>query len=71
LGIQYISGLYKDVNNGLKEEYLLLNLRLTYRAGHMFSLFIRGENLLDRTYEIIAGYTMPGTTLDGGFSLTF
>jgi outer membrane cobalamin receptor len=37
----------------------------------MFSLFIRGENLLDRTYEIIAGYTMPGTTLDGGFSLTF
>lgn len=71
LGIQYISGLYKDVNNGLKEEYLLLNLRLTYRASRMFSLFVRGGNLLDIDYEIISGYTMPGSTFDGGLSLTF
>jgi iron complex outermembrane receptor protein len=32
-------------------------------------LFVKGENLLDQSYEINDGYPMPGITAFGGVSI--
>lgn len=66
-GIQYIDGLYTLINpEPKKERFLLWNARVNFRATEILGLFIRGENLLDQTYEINAGYPMPGITFFGG-----
>ncbi|MFA5650602.1 MAG: TonB-dependent receptor [Proteiniphilum sp.] len=67
-GLQYIGGLYTDVapEEPLKEDFLLWNARLNYKLTEAVSLFVKGENLLDQTYEINAGYPMPGITFFGG-----
>ena len=71
-GIQYLGNLYTTVNpEQIKENALLLNARIIYQAFKWMNFFVRGENLLDREYEINAGYPMPGITLFGGIGLVF
>ena len=66
-GMQYIGGLYTAVMSEIKKEsFLLWNARANYRLTDAVSLFVKGENLLDQTYEINAGYPMPGATFFGG-----
>ncbi len=66
-GVQYIGGLYTAVMSEIKKEsFLLWNARANYRLTDAVSLFVKGENLLDQTYEINAGYPMPGATFFGG-----
>ena len=69
---QYLGNLYTTVNpEQIKENALLLNARINYQAFDWMNFFVRGENLLDREYEINAGYPMPGITLFGGIGLVF
>lgn len=68
-GIQYINGLYTSVNPVIREDFLLWNLRGSYRLCSLVNLFVRGENLLAQNYEINAGFPMPKATVIGGIHL--
>jgi len=70
-GVQYVSGLYTSVNPETKENFVLWNLRGSYRLCPFAHLFVRGENLLAQRYQINAGYPMPGATIMGGINLNF
>ncbi|MDE5578511.1 MAG: TonB-dependent receptor [Alistipes sp.] len=75
-GVQYVEGLYTEVKVGgsgrcEQENFVLWNLRGSFRVGRLLELFVRGENLLARRYEINAGYPMPKATVLGGVDLHF
>lgn len=71
-GVDYIDGLYTQVSPTERtESFLLWNLRASFRVTPWLSLWARGENLLNQTYEINAGYPMPGITAMGGVQLNF
>ncbi|HIR37155.1 MAG TPA: TonB-dependent receptor [Candidatus Limisoma gallistercoris] len=71
-GIQYIAGLYTAVgDNPQTENFVLWNVRGSFRATEWLSLWARGENLLAQRYEINAGYPMPKATFEGGVHFEF
>ena len=71
-GVQYVEGLYTSVGeNENKENFVLWNLRASFRACKWLDIWARGENLLAQEYEINAGYPMPGATIMAGFNLSF
>ncbi len=71
-GIQYIAGLYTVVgDNSQTEDFVLWNVRGSFRATEWLSVWARGENLLAQRYEINAGYPMPKATFEGGVHLEF
>jgi len=72
LGLQHIENLYTAVgDNETKESFYLLNASITFAAMRNASLWVRGENLLAKSYEINLGYPMPRATFMGGVSLNF
>ena len=71
-GVQYVEGLYTSVGeNEDKENFVLWNLRASFRACKWLDIWARGENLLAQEYEINVGYPMPGATVMAGFNLSF
>lgn len=71
-GLQYLGNLYTAViPDPVKENALLLNARINFRALDRMNIFMRGENLLNHEYEINEGYPMPGATVFGGINLVF
>lgn len=71
-GIQYIAGLYTAVgDNPQTENFVLWNVRGSFRATEWLSLWARGENLFAQRYEINAGYPMPKATFAGGVHFEF
>ena len=71
-GLQYIAGLYTTVKpKQVKENYVLWNVRGSYRLCSFADIFVKGENLLAQRYEINAGYPMPNATFMGGVNLSF
>lgn len=69
-GIQYIAGLYTAVGETpVMEDFVLWNLRASFRVMRWLELWVRGENLLAQKYEIVAGYPMPGATVSGGINV--
>jgi len=70
--LQYINGLYKEVGeNEQKENFCLLNASVNFAVTKGLSLWVRGDNLLNQEYEILAGYPMPGITFMGGIDWKF
>ena len=60
----------EDANSAaITENYGLLNAKVSYRPTKWMELFVKGENLTDKTYRIVNGYPMPGITIFGGISL--
>lgn len=51
--------------------YPLLTLQASWRASRRTSFFVLADNLLNRRYEVLPGYIMPGANAAGGFTLTF
>lgn len=75
-GMQYINNLYTQVatsgkGENIQENFLLWNLRASYRLSNAASVWARGGNLLGQRYEINAGYPMPKITLMVGVHLVF
>ena len=71
-GVQYIAGLFTAVGDQPEtEDFVLWNLRASFRACKWLDIWARGENLLAQKYEINAGYPMPGATIMAGFNLSF
>lgn len=70
-GLQYISGLYTSVSPVVKENFVLWNLRASFRLTQWMDIWARGENLLAQKYEINTGYPMPRTTVMAGVNVHF
>lgn len=71
-GVQYVAGLYtSSEERSKKETFVLWNLRGQYSVSKKLGLWVRGENLLARKYEINAGYPMPRATVMGGINVKF
>lgn len=71
-GLQYIAGLYTAVGEDeSKEDFVLWNLRASFRISQWLDIWVRGENLLAQRYEINAGYPMPQATVMAGVNLNF
>jgi len=51
--------------------YTGATLRLGYPLGEHSTVFAVVDNLLDRRYEFLPGYPMPGINATGGFTLKF
>jgi iron complex outermembrane receptor protein len=71
-GLQLIDKLYLSTGeNARTSNYTLLNTRVAYHPVKWAGLFVKGDNLLSRSYETMAGFPMPGATFTGGISLDF
>lgn len=69
-GMQVIDNLYLVTGaNPVKESYALVNAKVSYRLARVLTLFVKGENLTDRDYQIMDGFPMPGITLFGGLNI--
>lgn len=68
-GLQYVAGLYTSTSPVQKENFLLWNVRSSFKVCKWLDLWARGENLLAQEYEINAGYPMPGVTVVAGFDI--
>ena len=69
-GLQYVGRLYTSVGEApTTEDFVLWNVRASYRLCPYARLFVRGENLLAQRYEVMLGYPMPKATFLGGISL--
>ncbi|MGD8780286.1 MAG: TonB-dependent receptor [Ignavibacteria bacterium] len=69
LGLQNIINLITLTNPQVtKESYTLLNANISYKINSNFDVFIKGENLLDESYQINYDYPMPGITFFGGLN---
>lgn len=68
---QYIDEMYSVTgDNAVKENYGLVNAKVSFRPTKQLELFVKGENLTDKKYEIMRGYPMPGTTILGGVNIS-
>lgn len=70
-GIQYVKGLYTDLDTATKENFVLWDMQGSFKATNYLSFYVRGENLLAQRYEINAGYPMPKATFMGGVNINF
>lgn len=73
IGAQVIDELILSArnNNVQTDSYTLVDARASYRALEWLDVFVKGDNLLARKYETIAGYPMPRATFMGGVSMNF
>lgn len=53
------------------DAYWLLDLALNFRLSAHLKLTLRGENLLDETYQEVLGYATPGRSGFGGIRVAF
>lgn len=71
-GVQYINGLYTAVGEDESQEnFVLWNLRASFRVLKWLNVWAHGENLLAQKYEINAGYPMPRATVMAGLNINF
>lgn len=70
-GLQYIAGLYTQTDPAVTKDFVLWNVRASFRATRWLDIWARGENLLAQRYEINAGYPMPRATVMAGVNLNF
>ena len=68
-GFNCIYGLYTSVSPRATENYVLWNMRGSFRVSKRLDIWARGENLLAQKYEINAGYPMPRATVTGGINI--
>lgn len=70
-GLQYIAGLHTQTDPAVTEDFVLWNVRASFRATRWLDIWARGENLLAQRYEINAGYPMPRATIMAGVNFNF
>ena len=70
-GLQYVAGLYTELETDITENFVLWNINGSYRVVEWLSLYLKGENILAQRYEIMKGYPMPKATFMGGININF
>ncbi len=68
-GIQYVCGLYTATAPMNTEDFVLWNVRASFRVCNWLEIWVRGENLLAQNYQINDGYPMPKATAIGGIKV--
>ncbi len=71
LALRQISKLYTSLDPQTAENYTLLNLHATWKIAPTLQLQGSLRNLLDQSYQINAGYPMPGINWRIGFRWHF
>lgn len=72
LAAQYVGSSFEDVANAVElDEYVLVDLRASYRASDSLELYGRLENLFDEQYETTRRYGTPGRGVYAGFRVEF
>lgn len=67
-GLRGTGGLH--VYDGMEhQDYVLLNMKLTYNACRFLDVFATLDNITNTHYTIIRGYDMPGFTAMGGIRI--
>ena len=64
--LQYVNGLYTNTTTLSTQNYLMASAKANYRLSQQWSVFLLGNNLLNTSYEIMEGYTMPGISFMTG-----
>ena len=63
---------YEDPENSIKMGgYAILNLTAEWAIDPRFTLFVRGNNVFDKNYELAAGYSTGGATVFAGLRAQF
>lgn len=70
-GLQYVVGLYKELDPEETEDFLLWNVRGSFRVLDGFDVWVKGENLLAQRYEINTGFPMPKAMVMAGVNIKF
>jgi outer membrane cobalamin receptor len=71
LSIQHVEGMYgSDNSQKLLENYTNIGAKISVRALPQFFINLSAENLLDKNYQTILGYPMPGKTFSVGINWT-
>jgi vitamin B12 transporter len=68
---QYVS---KRYDSSLKRDispYSIVNLKGSYELHKNLAIYVRIDNLLDKSYEEAAGYGTPGISAYGGIKVTY
>ena len=68
---QYVSRRHDSSLNRDLGGYSLVNLKGSYALLKNLSLFVRIDNLFDKSYEEAAGYGTPGISAFGGVKVSF
>jgi len=69
-GVQVIDKLYLATGeNEQISNYTLVDARASYRAVKWLDIFVKGDNLLAKKYETMAGYPMPRATVMAGINV--
>lgn len=68
---QYVSQKYDSSLNQNISPYSLVNLKGTYLVYKNLSIFARIDNLLNASYEEVAGYGTPGISAYAGIKVLF
>lgn len=67
----FVSRRFDSTANRDMSPYSLVNMRGSYLLCKNSSLFVRIDNLLDKSYEEAAGYGTPGISAFGGVKVSF
>ncbi len=71
-GLMQVCGLYTAIGeNSTTKDFTLLNATVGYATSKHARLWIKGENLLARKYEYMAGMPMPRATFMCGVNVEF
>lgn len=68
---QYVSKRYDSSLNRDLSPYSIVNLKGSYAVHKNLAVFVRIDNLLDESYEEVAGFGTPGISAFGGVKVTF
>jgi len=72
LNLKQVSKLYGDDYKKYElPDYTLLNSRITYSLINNVKLYASGDNLFNKSYQTMYGYTMPGRTYTVGINLVY
>lgn len=75
VNMQSVLDLYTNITTETKENYTLLNAKVSYlfgsRTANGLNLFVKGENLTATSYSINEGFPMPKAIFMGGVEITF
>lgn len=64
LGYQIVDKLYLvSGNSPITKSYTLLDAKFAYQLFQYVNIFVKGENLMNRDYQVLNGYPMPKATV--------
>jgi len=69
---QWTGTRFHDAANTIKvKPYFLLNFNVTKKIKENYSVFISLDNLLNKEYQIVKEYPIPGLSVNGGMKVEF